>query len=605
MTDVGLQTGTGTLFTDDDGFVGMILEFDYHAKHPASGVLLREFLAEIPGAAWNKPQRAWVVPDVADIPRGLLKSAGFTVVHADGSPARPSDLVQFVPPDKEPVTPLSDVPDWFGIEPYAYQRNGAILIAQGKHFLADDPGVGKTISALCAAAILQSKRTLVLCPPVVLTHWERSAIASGLPQSVGGEVVVIKAGKAASVLPETGVVIASSALVAGRVDLAAQLAAWQPTVFVLDEAHHVKTWSSRRSRVLRRLSQSCTVTIPTTGTPGSASPLELAGQMELSGDLGRLFGSYLEYRARYTRKTKWGYVPVKSRLPELRKILDEQVWVRRTKAEVQPDLPPKLRVPMWVDVNITEYRKATAEISEAIDEWLGAFFKENGRLPSNDQYSQFGDEVLDWCRGKIGLVARLRSAAGLAKIDAASDFIKEHFEALPCINGVYPSPLIVWAHHKPVVAALAEAARDFNVAVIDGSTSKARRDQHVDDFQDGRIGVLVCSIQAAGVGITLTASDEALFVETNWNPPDIVQAEDRQHRIGQKSATVTYTTMIAKDTIDERTQAVLYSKSGVLGALMDGDFDVAHSVNEKVLASGILADMVAERIKKRRKTKAS
>ena len=601
-TEAVEKTGTGTLFTDLDGFIGVELRFGFHATHPQnSKLLLREFLAEIPGAAWSKSRRAWVVPDVTDVPRGLLKAAGITVVHPDGSPAKPSDLVQSVPPTFEPVALLDDVPDWFGVDVYPYQREGALSIALGRRLLCDEPGVGKTYTSLDAAAILQSRRTLVLCPPVVLTHWERSVIATGLAHSVDGDVVVVSTGRTMGDLPDTGVVIVSSSLVSGRAELARQLGEWRPTVFILDEAHSVKTWSSRRSRVLRRLSQSCAVSIPTTGTPVLSSPLELAAQLDVAGVLGPLFGSYLEFRSRYTKRTKWGYTPIKSRIPELRQTLDEQVWVRRTKAQVLPDLPVKIRAPLWVDVDMGEYKAALVEVNERIDEWLDTFVSEYERLPSNDRRSEYGDEVFEWCSGRGDLAARLRRAAGLAKVPAAVDWVTEHLLAHPSDHGVWPSPLIVWAHHHEVTARLVAGLRAFAPRLIDGTTSQGRRDQFVDEFQSGRVAVLVGSIQAAGVGITLTRASEALFVEMDWTPAMVLQSEDRIHRIGQESRHVTYTTMIAAHTLDERIHGVLFAKGGVLTALMDGDHAVAQKVSERLLSSQILADMVAERIKKRRK----
>ncbi len=594
-------TGTGTLFADPDGFVGMVLEFNYHAKHPASGVLLREFLAEIPGCAWSKAQRAWIVSDITDIPRGLLKAAGITVVHSDGSPARPSDLGQFVLPTFEPAKLLDDVPEWFGVDLYPYQREGALSIALGRRLLADEPGVGKTFTSLAAASVLQSKRTLVLCPPVVLTHWERSVTTTGLAHSVGGAVVVVSAGRKMPDLPDTGVVIASSSLVSGRAEFARQLGEWQPTVFILDEAHSVKTWSSRRSRVLRRLSRSCAVSIPTTGTPVLSSPLELAAQLDIAGVLNPLFGSYIEFRSRYTKRTKWGYAPIKSRLPELRQILDDAVWVRRTKAQVLPDLPAKIRAPLWVDVDMGEYKAALVEVNERIDEWLDKFKSEFKRLPSNDRHSEYGDEVFEWCSGRGDLAARLRRAAGLSKVPAAVDWITEHLLAHPSDHGVWPSPLIVWAHHHEVTARLMAGLSAFAPRLIDGTTSQGRRDQFADEFQSGRVAVLVGSIQAAGVGITLTRASEALFVEMDWTPAMVLQSEDRIHRIGQDAQQVCYTNLIAANTLDERIHDVLFAKGGVLTALMDGDHAVVQKVSERLLSSQILADMVAERIKRRRK----
>ncbi|CAI7817035.1 unnamed protein product, partial [Closterium sp. NIES-54] len=72
---------------------------------------------------------------------------------------------------------------------------------------------------------------------------------------------------------------------------------------------------------------------------------------------------------------------------------------------------------------------------------------------------------------------------------------------------------------------------------IDGSTAPEKRHHLVARFQedpDTRVAVL--GIHAAGVGLTLTAASTVVFAEMAWNPGDLVQAEDRAHRIGQVGA---------------------------------------------------------------------
>ncbi len=629
-----------TLRWDDDGFLGAHLTFPYDAVAPDGLRLagrsfrskpLREAVADLPGASWRRSAKTWVVPDVTDIPPGWLTKAGFRVVCEDGTPAKRSDLVGRLGQDRSPgylaQPAATGVPDWFGLELWPYQVQGAMAVAAGKRLLADAPGVGKTRQALAAAAILGARRTLVLCPPVVLSHWEREAAASGLagispgecsragvgkpggrasdlvppepqepqmppgfPPSLPeqGSVVVLRAGKRMPAPPPAGVVIASAALVAGRPELAAALAKWHPDVFILDEAHSAKSWGSRRSRVMRRLARSCGVTIPTTGTPMLASPLELAALLDLTGDLEPLFGSYLDYRRRVATKGKWGWRAKKDALAPLRSIVDQSVWVRRTKDDVLSDMPPKTRAALWVDVPLGEYEAATAEINQEIDEWLDSFGRGSVDQPTSD-------EVAEWCASNVGMVSRLRRAAGMAKVEAAVELIEERLVDQP------GRPLVVWAHHKVVVAALAEAVgQRWRAEIVDGSVPEQARSALVDRFQAGEIDVLVCSIQAAGVGVTLTRASEAIFVESDWTPALVAQAEDRIHRIGQ-TRSVTYTTLVAAGTLDEHIQTVLARKARTLDAMMDGDHSVG-VVTPRKLASDVLADMVGARVRARRRS---
>jgi len=599
------KTGTGTLFTDDNGFVGVALEFGFHAIHPVTGALLRDFIAELPGAGWDSERKAWVVPDVCDIPKGSLKSAGLRIQHPDGSPARPSDVAR-AEIDVEPLPePLTSVPDWFGYnvtkEPFAAQGDGAQMLAHGKNFLADDPGAGKTVTSLCAAVLLQSKRTLILCPPGVMEHWARSAAASGIADSVNGGVVVIKPTGKMPDLTETGVVVSSSSLVANRYELELIFSRWQPTVFIYDESHAAQSFSSKQARVMRRLSRSCTLSIPTSGSAALASPLELAAQLDIAGKLEPLFGSYVEFRDRYAKKTKYGYRPRLSRLEELGRILDESVWVRRIKVS------KKVWTTQTVDVDTTSYDESLREIDEAIDDWLDDFRKEHGRYPSNDRESDHGDEVFEWCSGRGDMMSRLRQAAGLAKVPVALRIIEKHFAKHPQnLDGTWPEPLIVWAHHHSVTEALMEnaAAHGLSPRVIDGSVSTKKRTIIEDDFQAGRVALLVCSIKAAGVGITLTRSYKSVFAEIDGTPAKMIQAADRQDRIGQTAPSVLCKMLVARGTVDERMQDILLSKTGVLAKLLGGDWQVAQQAskkyNERVLASTILSEMTSRRIESAR-----
>jgi len=611
--------------------MGAHLSFPYDAIAPKGLMLggrqlgsrpLRDAVAELPGVVWRRASSSWVVPDVMDVPPGWLTRAGFRVVHEDGSPAKRSDLAV---PDRAPGylnTSDAGVPDWFGLELWPYQVTGAMAVAAGKRLLGDAPGVGKTRQALAAAAILDARRTLVLCPPVVLSHWEREVRASHLadhgemedgepgggssdlvppepqvPPGSGkrlpgtGSIVVLRADRKLAKPPESGVVIASAALVANRAELASQLATWGPDVLIVDEAHSLKSWGSRRSRVTRRLARSCGVSIPTTGTPVLASPLELAALLDLTGDLEPLFGTYLDYRYRFTTKGKWGWNAKRDALPELRKTLNQSVWVRRTKDDVLSDMPAKTRNALWVDVALDDYAQATAEINQEIDDWLASL----GRPVPSD------DEIAEWCSSNVGMVSRLRRAAGVAKVPAATEMIEERLADQP------DRPLVVWAHHKVVTAALVESlvgrrpGKSLRVELVDGSVPEQHRSEMVDRFQDGKIDVLVCSIQAAGVGVTLTRSSEAIFVESDWTPALIAQAEDRIHRIGQ-TRPVVYTTLVAAGTLDEHIQTVLARKTRTLDSIMDGDHSVG-VVTPRKLASDVLAGMVAARIGARRQTR--
>ncbi len=108
-----------------------------------------------------------------------------------------------------------------------------------------------------------------------------------------------------------------------------------------------------------------------------------------------------------------------------------------------------------------------------------------------------------------------------------------------------------------------------------GEDKADERQEAVRRFQeDPETRIIVCSIKAAGIGITLTAASNVLMVESAWTPSDMDQAEDRLHRMGQEGQ-VTVWNMVAEDSFDEDMAAMIAEKRAVVTAATDGREDVS------------------------------
>jgi len=507
------------------------------------------------------------------------------------------------------IEAIGDVPEWFGgdeINLFPYQRVGAMAVAAGHTGLFDEPGVGKSLQALAAAAIVGARRTVIAAPPVVLTHWGREVVRSGLHTLGGqfpGEVTIISSKRKEPELPEAGVLILPDSLLGARPELLKKVLAWNPDVVILDEAHRIKTPTSDRAKALIALGSRATkFSTALTGTPIFQSPQEIVALLDFTGHLGPVFGGSEDFLSRYCYQNNFNaWIPRKTMLAELRQKLQQHVWVRRTKSQVLPNLPKKLRSEVAVDVELKQYREVHKNIIDHIAEWVEKFYDTNDKTLPDDKVKG------EYAKNNLRYVSMLRVAAALAKIGPAAERIRDFVVSAP------ERPLIVWVHHHEVGDAML-AALDPSIGrsgLIDGRTSTTEKDELIDAFQAGSVAVLVCSITAVGVGVTLTRSQDHLFVETDWTPALVVQAEDRSHRVGAVADHLFLETMVAIGTLDEHIQSALLRKGKILRsiygegsdtevAVLDGvsrDLETPTEIMSKLIA------MAVEKVARARKIK--
>lgn len=482
------------------------------------------------------------------------------------------------------LSTLPPLPAWFEPTPFPYQLEGAIHAAHHNHTLiADEPGLGKTLQALATAVLLGAHRIVVIAPPVLLANWGREITRTHhLDHIDGAELTIITPSTkkvTAAALPAAGYIVVSDAMLVSRRTLPQLLADWAPDVVIIDEAHRMKNPSAKRTRAAQTVAAAARKTIALTGTPIISTPLDVLPLLDMLGHLHWFpGGTRRSFENRYTSPDRWGNArPVKKLLPELHALLEAFVWTRRTKSEVLKDLPAKLRTTHTITPGHDEYVAAHADLDKAVTKFL-------------DHNPDIDMELLHaWASENRRYVSQLRRATGLAKIDAAVEWIREHHD------GAADRPLIVWGIHRAVLDALTDQLTPhMRVATIHGGTSHTERDDIVQRFQAGHVDVLVAQIVAAGVGLTLTRSSDVLFVETDWTPAGVVQAEDRVHRIGQTSS-VQITTLIAERTLDAKIHATLATSIKTLDHLTPGSDHAVTDAPEAATVRDVLVGLVLDR----------
>jgi SWI/SNF-related matrix-associated actin-dependent regulator 1 of chromatin subfamily A len=219
--------------------------------------------------------------------------------------------------------------------------------------------------------------------------------------------------------------------------------------------------------------------------------------------------------------------------------------IRRLKKDVLKDLPDKIYsyIPMELN-NQKEYSKAEANFIEWIKQHKG---EKAAKKASNAE--------------ALARIGGLRELAVKGKMKQTIEWIKDFIDG----NG----KLIVFANRKFVIDQLMKEFKDIAVK-IDGSTSNAKRDEAVHQFQNKeQVRLFVGNIKAAGVGLTLTAASSVAFIELPWAPGDIDQASDRAHRIGQKDSVNVYY-LLASGTIEEELAELIDEKRKIIDSVLDG-----------------------------------
>ena len=195
------------------------------------------------------------------------------------------------------------------------------------------------------------------------------------------------------------------------------------------------------------------------------------------------------------------------------------------------------------------------------------------------EYEKASTDFVGWLREQDAqALKRAQKALAITKINhlkrlSAKLKLKALLEYFDNVLKQTDEKIVVSAVHHAMIDELMDHFGSAAVK-IDGRCSVSQRDAAVKNFQNNpKVRVFVGQLQAAGVGLTLTASSRVYFAEMGWKPGDHQQMADRVHRIGQKNA-CTNTYLVAAGTIEENFCKVLQKKSEVLSKVMQGKADI-------------------------------
>ena len=333
-----------------------------------------------------------------------------------------------------------------------------------------------------------------------------------------------------------------------------EIALWKPDMIICDESSKIKNPQAKQSKALHRLGKISKHNMILTGTPVTNNPLDFFSQYKFL-DESIFGGSYYSFRARYAIMGGYGNYQVVGykNLPELTEKA-HSIAFRITKKEAL-DLPEQVDVTRYVELepmaraiyNQVE-RDSYAELSQGevvvrnvltkllrLSQITGGYIK--------DEFSEIEEQVSS------------------AKLNALEEIIEECLDA--------DKKVVVFARFISEIDAITKMLKHHGIkySLIRGDVKD--RASEVEKFQNDKdVKVFVGQLQTTGMGLTLTASDTAVFYSLSYNFADYEQAKARIHRIGQKN-NCTYIHLIAKKTIDEKVMEALSKKKNIADLVVD------------------------------------
>lgn len=333
-------------------------------------------------------------------------------------------------------------------------------------------------------------------------------------------------------------------------------------MILFDELHRARTAGSQQGKSMLSLAKHCQYFYGMTGTVICNNPLDAYVPLKcVENERANLS----QFKSRYCEFGGWGNYSVVGykHLDELQNKLDS-VSKRRLKKDVL-DLPPKVYTDEYLEMG-TKQAKLYSDVLKAI-------------------MQDIDNVVLSL--DPLGQLIRLRQVT--ADTSILSNTIKESvkFDRMEeIVEDVVRSgsKVIIFSNWTTVTDRVYKRLLKYNPAMITGKV-KDRETQKKKFMEDDSCKVIICTIAAAGVGLTLTAADTAIFLDESWTSASNEQASDRIHRIGQNNS-VNVITLICKGTIDEFVHKIV-NKKRVLGeTLIDHKYDLRNEEVIKYILTG-------------------
>lgn len=441
--------------------------------------------------------------------------------------------------------------------PFDHQRAAVDFgLAHERWMLADSQGLGKTAVGIQLAVERKLRGEIqhclvISCVNLVQYNWREECRRLGQSSTILGLVMTRngeREGGTAAKIEQINArpdaffwIINVEALRNPAVVEALQAALRDGTIgmIIADESHRLKNPEAKQSRGFLRLVARYGLCL--TGTPLVNSPLDFYVSLRWLGIEQRTWWSFSHRYARWSERFPKiiGY----QRLEELQANV-QRVLLRRRKEDVL-NLPPKIVSTVYCDLE-----PGQKELYKEIRQYISTHLDEIKLSPN-----------------PLSQLIRLRQCTGTPSLLVGRDMPSGKLLALEdMLQTVEGSALIFtnWAEAAKILH------KKFGGALIYGDIPVAERAAIVERFQRGEETLLIGTLEALGMGVTLTAAETAFFFDSPWTRAMQEQGEDRIYRIGTKG-TVNIYKLVTKGTIDERVEEIVSQKGAWSDLMVDPD----------------------------------
>ena len=544
-----------------DGFVVTSLEDGRILKLPAERIRrLLAVMSDLLEAAHRTAEGALVLPD-SEAP-AVLDLEDLLPTNWDNGAAVAAYAHRFRGGDDIPVAP---VPASFKATLRPYQQHGVDWLQHLREnnvggFLADDMGLGKTAQTIAHIVIEHAqgrldRPALIVVPTSLVANWgaELRKFAPHLHSVVlHGADRHHRRGR----LDGVDVVITTYTVLARDIEEMKTIP-WH--LVVLDEAQVIKSPDAKSTRAVCQLDTRHRLCL-------SGTPIENNLQ-ELWSEFTFLQPGLLGDRKTFAKRFR---TPIEKNNDAARRVqLIRRIrpfLLRRTKAEVATDLPPKHTILRRIDLAPEQrelYDTIRGTLYETVREQVATLSAAQGRIVVLDALLKLRQVC---CDPRLVKLPSARLVETSSKLD---DLMEMVGEMIP--EG---RRILLFSQFTSMLDLIKPRLKEAGIPFVELRGDTANRAEPVRAFEAGEVPIFLISLKAGGRGLNLTSADTVIHYDPWWNPAAEDQASDRAHRIGQTKPVFVYK-LIAADTVEDRIVELQTHKADLARIALGGEGDLS------------------------------